>query len=176
MYRYRISLSFSSSFMGAIVLFAIRHGPHQVAQKSTNNTFPLNLLMIEVNKSSLLTLASTWLMVQPVFFLLASSCASSSSLAAVSISRYAAGMAATVAFCSSVSGVKFLIPRQRVTLRAISKKIPLSLPQALANSPLRSTFLEAICTYWLDKTACGTFNILISSSDTQLAGTFRASS
>ena len=38
--------------------------------------------------------------------------------------------------------------------------------QALANSPLRSTFLEAICTYWLDKTACGTFNILISSSDT----------
>ena len=37
---------------------------------------------------------------------------------------------------------------------------------ALANSPLRSTFLEAICTYWLDKTACGTFNILISSSDT----------
>ena len=34
-----------------------------VDQKSTNNTFPLNLLMIEVNKSSLLTLVSTWLMV-----------------------------------------------------------------------------------------------------------------
>ena len=38
--------------MGAIILFAIRHGPHQVAQKSTNNTFPLNLLMIEVKTES----------------------------------------------------------------------------------------------------------------------------
>ena len=40
-------------FMGTIILFAIRHGPHQVAQKSTNNTFPLNLLMMVPMKEEL---------------------------------------------------------------------------------------------------------------------------
>ena len=81
-----MSLSANSSFIGFISFIAFWQGPHQVAQKSTSMTFPLNLEMMEANKSSFAT-SPVSLMVKPVFFLLASIVSISLLFIEVSFSR-----------------------------------------------------------------------------------------
>ena len=89
-----------------MALLAVRQGPHQVAQKSTNSVCPRNLEIIDGNKSSLETCPVSFT-VKPVFLLFNSIFFIISLFVWVSISAYAGEEKVfSSAFCSTVNGVK----------------------------------------------------------------------